>query len=117
VGRTAVAVALLAGTAVAQDDAGFRLYQQHCRTCHVMEAGDNRLGPHLVGVVGRRAGAVEGFAYSPTMRNADLVWDEAALDAFLAAPASFMPGNRMLYGGMASAADRDALIRYMAARK
>jgi cytochrome c len=116
--RTALIVAGLAaaGTAQGQDEEGpgFALYQQHCRTCHVMEPGDNRLGPSLHGIVGARAGAVEGFAYSRSMAASRVVWDEAALDAFLADPKGFMPGNRMQYQGMAEAADRAAVIAYMA---
>jgi cytochrome c len=115
--RAVAAVLSAAGAAQAQEDAGFRLYQQHCRTCHVMREGDNRLGPHLVGIVGREAGAVDGFAYSPTMRNSTVVWDAAALDAFIADPIGFMPGNGMLYSGMASAEDRAALIAYMATQR
>jgi cytochrome c len=115
-----VAIAGLAGAAAGAqeaEDPGFRLYQQHCRTCHVMKAGDNRLGPHLAGILGRQAGAVEGFPYSTTMRNSTVVWDAATLDAFIADPIGFMPGNRMLYPGMTSAADRAAVVGYMASQR
>ena len=78
------------------EDAGFRLYQQHCRTCHTVREGDHRLGPRLAGIVGRRAGAIEGFAFSPTMRGSTVVWDEGTLDAVLADPPGVMPGHRML---------------------
>jgi cytochrome c len=79
-----------------------------------MVQGDHRLGPSLHGIVGEPAGAIEGFPYSSVMARSTVVWDEAALDAFLADPGGFMPGNRMLYPGMASAADRAAVIAYMA---
>jgi cytochrome c len=112
--RALVVGLLLAGAAAAGDDRGFRLYQQHCRTCHVMEAGDHRLGPSLHGVVGRQAGTVPGYRFSQTMARSGIVWEAAALDAFLADPVGFLPGNGMLYGGMASPEDRRAVIAYMA---
>ena len=58
-----------------------------------MEEGDHRLGPSLAGIVGREAGSAEGFGYSGAMAQSGVVWDEASLDAFLADPAGFMPGN------------------------
>jgi cytochrome c2 len=113
--RLLVVAALLAGGAAAQeDDRGFRLYQQHCRTCHVLVAGDHRLGPSLHGILGRRAGTVPGFRFSQSMAHSGIVWDAAMLDAFLADPTGFMPGNGMIYTGMASAGDRRAVIAYMA---
>jgi cytochrome c len=111
----AAGLLLLAGGGAARPAGdGFALYQRHCRTCHVMAEGDHRLGPSLHGIVGQQAGAAEGFAYSSTLRGSGLVWDAAALDAFLADPSGFLPGNAMVYPGMPSAADRAAVIAYMA---
>jgi cytochrome c2 len=110
-----VGLLLLGGAAAgSEEDRGFRLYQQHCRTCHVLKAGDHRLGPSLLGVVGRQAGTVPGYGFSRSMAGSNVVWDPATLDAFLADPAGFMPGNGMIYSGMASAEDRLAVIAYMA---
>ena len=55
-----------------------------------------------------------GFAYSSALRGSAVVWTEAALDAFLADPSGFLPGNGMVYPGMPSADDRAAVIAYMA---
>jgi cytochrome c len=114
--RTLAAAALLLAAPAAADPAGegFALYQRHCRTCHTLAAGDHRLGPSLHGIVGRPAGAAEGFAYSSALRVGALVWTEAALDAFLADPAGFLPGNGMVYPGMPSAEARAAVIAYLA---
>ena len=116
---TAAGAAVLLGllpAAVAAQDAGpgFDLFQQNCRTCHVMQEGDHRLGPSLAGVVGREAGSAEGFADSGAMAQGVVVWDEASLDSFLADPAGFMPGNAMVYQGMPSAENRAAVIAYLA---
>jgi len=96
-----------------EEGPGFTLYQQACRTCHVMEEGDHRLGPSLAGIVGSEAGSADGFGYSSTMAQSTVVWDEASLDAFLADPAGFMPGNAMVYQGMPSPEDRAAVIDYL----
>ncbi len=64
-------------------------FNTHCRTCHSAQPGDNRLGPSLHGVMGRKAGAVEGFAYSPGFKTTDLVWDAANMDKFITSPTAF----------------------------
>jgi cytochrome c len=112
------AVALLAGVVragAAEGTDGEAMFNNACRTCHTLRDGDNRLGPNLRGVVGRRAGSVAGYAYSPALAAADLVWDRTTLDRFVAAPDSVAPGNAMRpFGGIASAEDRARLIAYLA---
>ena len=72
-----------------------------CAACHTLEPGAHRTGPSLAGVFGREAGSAEGFhRYSEALRSADLVWREDTLDAFLADPRGFLPGNRMTFAGI-----------------
>lgn len=71
------------------------------------------VGPNLYGIVGERAGARPGFAYSSAMQRSGVVWTPATLDAFLQAPARFMPGNRMAYFGEVDADRRASIIEYM----
>src|SRR5262249_34419686 len=112
-----VAALAIAGLpAVAQDkqDAGQLLFNNACRTCHTLRQGDNRLGPNLHGIVGRKAGALTDYGYSRSMKNAGLTWDKAPIDRFIANPDQVVPGHNMKpYGGMASAEDRATLIRYL----
>ncbi len=113
-------LALLAGTAMAQADADAEAAQlafnNHCRTCHVTEANDNRLGPSLHAVVGRKAGSVQGFGYSPSMQHAGIVWDEATLDRFIEDPDAVVPGNAMKpFSGIASAEERARIVAYLKA--
>jgi cytochrome c len=85
-----------------------------CMACHKIDASNTSgLGPNLNGVVGRRAGAYPGFRYSAAMTSSGRVWNEAALDAYLAAPAKALPGNRMAFAGMPNAADRQNVIAYI----
>jgi cytochrome c len=71
------------------------------------------LGPALYGMFGRRVAEQAGFDYSPVMRNAQFVWTPGALDAWLAQPGKFLPGNRMAFGGVFRQEDRDDLIAYL----
>jgi cytochrome c len=71
------------------------------------------LGPNLYGVIGRPVAAVKGFAYSPAMTKKGGKWTPARFESYIAAPAKFVPGNRMTYPGMANPADRQHLIAYL----
>lgn len=66
-----------------------------CRTCHSVEPGKNGLGPSLFGVVGSKAGHVEGFQYSPALANSGITWDRASLDTWMQGPMKMVPGARM----------------------
>ena len=83
-------------------------FNNACRTCHMVKEGDNRLGPNLYKVVGRKAGSLPDYNYSSAMKEADFVWDEDKLDRFIANPDEVIPGNNMKpYGGLASGDDRE----------
>lgn len=85
-----------------------------CKACHSFDAGGpNMIGPALFGFFGKGAGEQAGFDYSPAMRAADFVWTPRALDAWLAQPGRFLPGNRMTFGGVSGQQDRDDLIAYL----
>lgn len=87
-----------------------------CRACHSLEPGRHGVGPSLADVFGRKAGAAEGFAYSPQMRASDVVWDAETLDAHLADANSVIPGNRMALmfpTGVPDKAERAAVISYL----
>jgi cytochrome c len=116
----AAALTLFSGAALAQDDGADReaqlAFNNHCRTCHVTDEGDNRLGPSLHGVIGRKAGSTPGFDYSSAMANSGIVWDEATLDRFIANPDAVVSGNSMKpYTGITSAEQRAQIIAYLEA--
>ena len=73
---------------------GKTLYQG-CQACHSID--DNDLGPRHRGVVGRRAGSVEDYAYSNALKNSGLSWDEATLDRWLTNPSALVPGTKMFF--------------------
>ena len=114
----AAALGLLCGTAQAQDDARAAqlAFNNHCRTCHVTNEGDNRLGPSLYGVVGREAGSAPGYSYSSAMADAGFVWDEAAIERFITNPEAVVPGNNMKpFSGVADAAERAKIVAHLKA--
>lgn len=95
--------------------AGQNAYNR-CKACHTVEEGKNRVGPSLFEIMGRTPGTVEGFRYSPAMKafgSSGAVWDETNLDAFLKAPRTFIPKNRMGFPGLKSAEVRANLIAYL----
>jgi cytochrome c len=110
----AVASILLCAPALAQDDAGQIAFNNACRTCHTVREGDNRLGPSLYRVIGRKAGSLPNYNYSESTKKADIVWDRNNLDRFVANPDAVVPGNNMKpYGGIASAEERAKIIEYL----
>ncbi len=112
----AVAFGLAATTAAqAAPDAakGKQAYGQ-CAACHKVDAtGKSTIGPNLFKVAGRTSGTLAGFNYSPAMKAAKRVWNDKALDAYLAAPLTSMPGNKMPFAGVKNPADRANLIAYL----
>lgn len=114
----ALAVSAVVGgsSAAAADDRGELGFNNTCRTCHTLKAGDNRLGPSLAGVIGRKAGSLQGYPYSDAIKKSGAVWDEATLDRFIEHPDAVVPGNNMKpFAGLPSAEERAAIIAYLTA--
>jgi cytochrome c2 len=85
-----------------------------CAACHKADAsGANTIGPNLWKVAGRKAGTQPGYAYSAAMKASARPWTDAALDAYLAAPAKAVPGNKMPFAGLKNPADRANVIAYL----
>ena len=97
--------------------AGEKVYKK-CKACHqIGEGAKNRSGPILTGIVGRPAGTIDGFKYSKalkTMAEDGLVWDEAALQEFLAKPKKFMKGTKMSFAGLKKDEELAAITAYLA---
>jgi cytochrome c len=112
----ALLAALLPAVATASGDGvrGRELYETRCIGCHSIEA--DRIGPRHRGLIGRRAGSVAGFDYSPALRSSSVVWDAATLDRWLTDPEATIPGQRMNYR-VGDARDRADLIAYLASAR
>ena len=98
----------------AATESGQLTFNNACRTCHTTKEGDNRLGPNLHNIIGRKPGSLPNYGYSSAMKGADFVWDKDKLDSFIAKPDEVVPGHNMKpYGGLASADDRTKLIAFL----
>lgn len=97
----------------AQDAAKGKKVFAKCMACHALEAGKNKIGPTLHGIIGRKAATVEGFTYSDAMKNSGLTWDEATLDKYLTSPKTAVPGNKMVFPGLTKPDDRANVIAYL----
>ncbi len=84
-----------------------------CKTCHVKEAGQNRVGPSLAGIVGRAAGTVEGFNYSAANKNSGITWSAEKLFQYLEKPTRVVPGTKMVFAGLPDAQKRADVIAYL----
>ena len=126
-GKTILAAAIMAAVAAvftggaveaaATADAiacGKRVFNR-CKACHTLRPGGKQArGPSLHGIFGIRAGTVDGYDnYSDALKGSEIVWDEAAMDAFLAKPRKVVPGNSMAFSGLRKKKQRDCLIAYM----
>jgi cytochrome c len=95
-------------------ESGQQTFNNACRTCHTTNEGDNRLGPNLHTIIGRKAGSLQNYGYSSALKGADFVWDTEKLDRFIAKPDEVVPGiNMKPYGGLASAEDRAKVIAFL----
>ena len=110
----AVLSALGAGMAQAQDAANGEKVFAQCRACHqVGETAKNAVGPHLNGLIGRTAGSVEGYSYSPANKNSGITWDEATFREYIKDPKAKIPGTKMVYAGLKDEKRIEDLLAYL----
>ena len=110
----AAAAMLIAFDAFAEEATNGQALYEACAPCHGTGAASTELGPSLIGVVGRAAGAREDFRYSRALRSAKVVWNASTLDAFLTDPQAFIVGTRMPFAGIRDKAERASLVAYLA---
>jgi cytochrome c len=83
-----------------------------CEACHSIDSYDNRVGPHLVDIIGRQAASLPDYEYSPALRESGIVWDEFVLAAFIANPQAVVPDTKMV-GDSLSPEEADAIVKYL----
>lgn len=94
-------LSLSSALAQAQDaSAGEKVFAP-CKACHqIGENAKNVVGPAMNGIIGRKAGTVEGYSYSPANKNSGLTWDEATFAEYIRDPKAKVPGTKMIYPGL-----------------
>ena len=94
-----------------------------CKACHAVGPDAEKatkMGPHLNGIVGRKAAAVEGYEYSDALKTKGtegVVWDEAHLAEFLKKPKEYAPGTKMNFGGLRKDSQIEDIIAYLKTAK
>jgi cytochrome c len=83
-----------------------------CQACHSLEAGVNKVGPSLNGIIGRQSGSGD-FKYSDAMKSAQVSWTPETLDQYLANPKKMVPGTKMMFPGLPKEEDRADVIAYI----
>ena len=91
---------------------GKRVFNK-CKACHTATAEQNKIGPHLVNIIGRKAGTVEKYKYSPAMKASKITWTAKNIDKYITNPRTFIPKNKMAFAGVRKPEDRKALIAYL----
>src|SRR5258708_30013751 len=92
-----LSLASSAGLAAGDRAAGQQFFTTHCSPCHATQPGVNKIGPSLVGVVGRKSGSEPGYNYSPALKAANITWDEKTLDQCLQNPTDDVHGSKMFF--------------------
>ncbi len=112
-----LALMSISTAALADDDLikGEQTFKK-CMACHSIADKTNKVGPSLLGVVGRKAASVEGYNYSDSMKEyaaTGAIWDEATLNTYLENPKGVVAKTKMAFAGVKDEAERKALIAYL----
>lgn len=102
------------GTPVKGDPVKGAQVFKRCAICHTAERGGAEgLGPNLFGIAGTKAASRPGFSFSPALKQSGLVWDEATMTQWVAAPARLVPKNKMFFAGITSKKQQADLVAYL----
>jgi cytochrome c len=95
-------------------DRGAELFRA-CVACHTLKRdAENRAGPSLNHVFGRRIATAPGYNFSPALKKLDIVWNAETIGKlFEIGPSRYTPGTKMPEQRIQDAADRAALIRFL----
>ncbi len=97
----AVLIAVSSAPGMAQDAQKGRMVFNICLACHAIGPGaQNKIGPELNGLDGRKAGTVPNFGYSDANKNSGIVWNEQTFEDYIKNPMAKVPGTKMVFPGI-----------------
>ena len=107
-------IVALAGPAAAQDvEKGQKSFNK-CLPCHsIGDDAQNKIGPVLNGLDGRKAGTVANFSYSDANKNSGITWDEANFKEYIKDPRETVPGTKMIFAGIKNEQEINDLWAYL----
>ena len=108
----AITLGSSAGFAAGDRATGQQFFATHCTPCHSTDAGVNKVGPSLAGVIGRKSGSAPGYNYSAALKAANITWDDKTLDQWLQNPTGDVHGAKMFIT-VPNAGDRQNVIAYL----
>jgi len=108
----AITLGSSAGLAAGDRATGQQFFATHCTPCHSTDAGVNKVGPSLAGVIGRKSGSAPGYNYSAALKAANITWDDKTLDQWLQNPTGDVHGAKMFIT-VPNAGDRQNVIAYL----
>lgn len=121
--KTSVAIVTLgaslltASAALADGDAkaGATVFKK-CAACHTATEEKNKVGPHLVGIIGRPVASIADYKYSKAMTEhvaAVPVWTEEEMTTYLKDPKGIVKGTKMAFAGLKKDEDIANVIAYL----
>ena len=116
-GLALMAVGFVGRAAHADAKAGEAVFKSRCANCHSLTTGLSSIAPDLTGVVGRKAGSLKDYQYSPALRDASFVWTPAKLNEWLASPHNAAPETEMAFPGLKSEKERADVVEFLEQRK
>ena len=85
-----------------------------CYACHLVnKGGDNKIGPALYGVIGRKVAAIESYKYSKAMASYNKEWTFEEMNGYLKKPQRYIKGTKMAFAGLRKEKDRASVILYL----
>ncbi len=114
----AVALGTMSASAWAEGDSakGEKVFRK-CKACHEVAKEKNKVGPHLVGIVGRQAASIEAYKYGKGITDAAEKigeWDEAELIEYLADPKAYIGGKSKMTFKLRKENERKDVVAYLA---